>query len=98
MISCPFLIDNSMNKEYFNFLNKYLATFDGSADDADAIGDAKEEAVAAIIEFVKSSDLYQVILYLRVHISVAKSRICLGVTTQFAPCWMDIIKMNKGLR
>uniref|UniRef100_A0A0E0GWZ9 Eukaryotic translation initiation factor 3 subunit M n=1 Tax=Oryza nivara TaxID=4536 RepID=A0A0E0GWZ9_ORYNI len=48
-----------MNKEYFNFLNKYLATFDGSADDADAIGDAKEEAVAAIIEFVKSSDLYQ---------------------------------------
>uniref|UniRef100_A0A0E0KM11 Eukaryotic translation initiation factor 3 subunit M n=1 Tax=Oryza punctata TaxID=4537 RepID=A0A0E0KM11_ORYPU len=48
-----------MNKDYFNFLNKYLATFDGSGDDADAIGDAKEEAVAAIVEFVKSSDLYQ---------------------------------------
>lgn len=48
-----------MTKEYFKFLNKYLATFDGSADDADAIGAAKEEAAAAIIEFVKSSDLYQ---------------------------------------
>jgi len=30
-----------MSKEYFNFLNKYLATFDGSGDDADVIGDAK---------------------------------------------------------
>ncbi|XBI97983.1 hypothetical protein VPH35_018266 [Triticum aestivum] len=48
-----------MTKEYFKFLNKYLATFDGSADEADAIGAAKEEAAAAIIEFVKSSDLYQ---------------------------------------
>ncbi|KAF7013238.1 unnamed protein product [Triticum aestivum] len=48
-----------MTKEYFKFLNKYLPTFDGSADDADAIGAAKEEAAAAIIEFVKSSDLYQ---------------------------------------
>ncbi|XP_015692082.2 eukaryotic translation initiation factor 3 subunit M-like [Oryza brachyantha] len=48
-----------MNKEYLNFLNKYLSTFDGSDNDADAIADAKEEAVAAIIEFVKSSDLYQ---------------------------------------
>uniref|UniRef100_A0ACD5WRR4 Uncharacterized protein n=1 Tax=Avena sativa TaxID=4498 RepID=A0ACD5WRR4_AVESA len=48
-----------MSKEYFNFLNKYLATFDGSADDADVIGEAKEEAAAAIIEFVKSADLYQ---------------------------------------
>ncbi|KQJ81695.1 eukaryotic translation initiation factor 3 subunit M [Brachypodium distachyon] len=48
-----------MSKEYFNSLNKYLATFDGSGDDADKIGDAKEEAAAAIIEFVKSSDLYE---------------------------------------
>ncbi|KAM3354909.1 hypothetical protein ACQJBY_025582 [Aegilops geniculata] len=48
-----------MTKDYFKFLNKYLATFDGSADDADAIGAAKEEAAAAIVEFVKSSDLYQ---------------------------------------
>jgi translation initiation factor 3 subunit M len=50
-----------MSKEYFNFLNKYLATFDGSADDVDVIGEAKEEAAAAIIEFVKSADLYQVL-------------------------------------
>ncbi|KAL6653223.1 hypothetical protein ACP70R_012148 [Stipagrostis hirtigluma subsp. patula] len=48
-----------MSKEYFNFLNKYLATFKGSEEDAGAIGDAKEEAVAAIIEFVKSAGLYQ---------------------------------------
>uniref|UniRef100_A0ACD5YAU9 Uncharacterized protein n=1 Tax=Avena sativa TaxID=4498 RepID=A0ACD5YAU9_AVESA len=48
-----------MSKEYFNFLNKYLAAFDGSGDDVDVIGEAKEEAAAAIIEFVKSSDLYQ---------------------------------------
>ncbi|KAI5006527.1 hypothetical protein ZWY2020_033770 [Hordeum vulgare] len=50
----------SMVKEYFKFLNKYLATFDGSTDEADAIGAAKEEAAAAIIEFVKSADLYRV--------------------------------------
>jgi translation initiation factor 3 subunit M len=55
----PFMID-SMNKEYLNFLNKYLATFKGSEDDANAIGSTKEEAVAAIIEFVKSSNLFQV--------------------------------------
>ncbi|VAH85609.1 unnamed protein product [Triticum turgidum subsp. durum] len=48
-----------MTKDYFKFLNKYLATFDGSADDAGAIGAAKEEAAAAIVEFLKSSDLYQ---------------------------------------
>ncbi|RCV32469.1 hypothetical protein SETIT_7G005400v2 [Setaria italica] len=48
-----------MAKEYFNFLNKYLATFKGSDDDSATIGDAKEEAVAAIIEFVKSSNLFQ---------------------------------------
>jgi translation initiation factor 3 subunit M len=51
---------DSMNKEYLNFLNKYLATFKGSEDDANAIGSTKEEAVAAIIEFVKSSNLFQV--------------------------------------
>ena len=55
------MVDN-MTKEYFKFLNKYLATFDGAADDADAISAAKEEAAAAIVEFVKSSDLYQVLL------------------------------------
>jgi len=52
-----------MTKEYFNFLNKYLATFKGSADDSATIGVAKEEAVAAIIEFVKSSTLFQVLDY-----------------------------------
>ena len=51
-----------MTKEYFNFLNKYLATFKGSDDDSATIGDAKEEAVAAIIEFVKSSNLFQVLV------------------------------------
>jgi len=51
-----------MTKEYFNFLNKYLATFKGSDDDSATIGDAKEEAVAAIIEFVKSPDLFQVLV------------------------------------
>ncbi|OEL34065.1 Eukaryotic translation initiation factor 3 subunit M [Dichanthelium oligosanthes] len=48
-----------LTKEYSNFLNKYLATFKGSDDDSATIGDAKEEAVAAIIEFVKSSTLFQ---------------------------------------
>ena len=56
------VVIDSMSKEHFNFLNKYLATFDGSADDADVIGEAKEEAAAAITEFVKSADLYQVLL------------------------------------
>lgn len=59
---------DSMSKEYFNFLKKYLATFKGAGDDADAIGDAKEEASTAIIEFVKSSDLYQVLLYSSLHL------------------------------
>jgi len=51
-----------MTKDYFKFLNKYLATFKGSDDDSATIGDAKEEAVAAIIEFVKSPDLFQVLV------------------------------------
>jgi translation initiation factor 3 subunit M len=53
---------DSMGKEYLDFLNKYLATFKGSEDDVDSIGSAKEEAVAAIIEFVKSSNLFQVLI------------------------------------
>jgi hypothetical protein len=57
------LMIDSMAKEYFNFLNKYLATFKGSDDESATIGDAKEEAVAAIIEFVKSSNLFQVLAY-----------------------------------
>jgi hypothetical protein len=57
------LFVDSMIKEYFNFLNKYLATFKGSDDDSATIGDAMEEAVAAIVEFVKSSTLFQVLHY-----------------------------------
>lgn len=57
------LMIDSMSKEYFNFLNKYLATFKGSDDESATIGDAKEQAVAAIIEFVKSSNLFQVLVY-----------------------------------
>ncbi|KAJ1292310.1 hypothetical protein BS78_02G382700 [Paspalum vaginatum] len=48
-----------MAKGYFNFLDKYLATFKGSDDESAAIADAKEEAVAAIVEFVKSANLFQ---------------------------------------
>ncbi|CAL5091449.1 unnamed protein product [Urochloa decumbens] len=48
-----------MTKEYFNFLNKYLAIFKGSDDDSATIGDAKEEAVVEIVELVKSSTLFQ---------------------------------------
>jgi translation initiation factor 3 subunit M len=61
-MQCNLVVIDSMSKEYFNFLNKYLATFDGSSDDAEVIGEAKEEAAAAIIEFVKSADLFQVLL------------------------------------
>ncbi|KAI5015286.1 hypothetical protein ZWY2020_056676 [Hordeum vulgare] len=50
----------NMAKEHFKFLNKYLTTFNGSTHEADAIGAAKEEAAVAIIEYVKSADLYQV--------------------------------------
>lgn len=60
--SFSFMID-SMAKEYFDFLNKYLATFKGLDDASATIGDPKEEAVAAIIEFVKSSNLFQVLVY-----------------------------------
>jgi hypothetical protein len=66
-IQCSFVI-GSMSKEYFNFLNKYLATFDGSGEDADVIGEAKEEAAAAIVEFVKSADLYQVLPFFWLHL------------------------------
>lgn len=48
----------SSAKESFCFLTKYLATF--SSDDAYTISDAKEEAVRAIIEFVKAPDIFQV--------------------------------------
>ena len=45
-------------KDSFSFLVKYLATF--GEEDASTLSDAKEEAVRAIIEFVKSPDMFQV--------------------------------------
>ncbi|XP_051115379.1 uncharacterized protein LOC127240638 [Andrographis paniculata] len=47
----------SSAKESFNFLVKYLETFNG--EDASVVAEAKEEAVHAIIEFVKAADMFQ---------------------------------------
>ncbi|KAF6139521.1 hypothetical protein GIB67_015478 [Kingdonia uniflora] len=44
-------------KDSFYFLTKYLATFSG--EDAYVMGEAKEEAVRAIVEFVKAPDMFQ---------------------------------------
>jgi len=44
-------------KDSYSFLLKYLATFDG--EDAYTTSEAKEEAVRAIIEFVKAPDMFQ---------------------------------------
>ncbi|CAF2103785.1 unnamed protein product [Brassica rapa] len=49
--------NKSLVKESLNFLTKYLATF--SNDDAQVLGEAKEEAVRAVIEFVKASSIFQ---------------------------------------
>ncbi|KAG0449458.1 hypothetical protein HPP92_027353, partial [Vanilla planifolia] len=46
-----------MSREYFAFLSKYLATF--SAEELHIPNDSKEEAVRAIIEFVKFPDMFQ---------------------------------------
>ncbi|KAJ3679790.1 hypothetical protein LUZ60_016068 [Juncus effusus] len=54
------LKDNkSMGKESFRYLSKYLATFSGAAEDADAMSGAKEDAVRAILDFIKSPDIFQ---------------------------------------
>lgn len=53
MFSC-----SSSAKDCFKFLTKYLATFSG--EDANVMSDAKEEAVRAIIDFVKAPDVFQV--------------------------------------
>ncbi|CAM6014166.1 unnamed protein product [Sphagnum balticum] len=45
------------SKESYSFLVKYLATFAG--EDAVTLSEAKEEAVRAVIEFVKSPDMFQ---------------------------------------
>ncbi|KAI8030334.1 Eukaryotic translation initiation factor 3 subunit M [Camellia lanceoleosa] len=47
----------SLARDSFKFLTKYLATFSG--EDAYNIGEAKEEAVRTIIEFVKAPDMFQ---------------------------------------
>ncbi|KAF2546379.1 hypothetical protein F2Q70_00024123 [Brassica cretica] len=49
--------NKSLVKESLNFLTKYLATF--SNEDAQVLGEAKEEAVRAVIEFVKASSIFQ---------------------------------------
>lgn len=52
------LKDNkSTSKESFAYLSKYLTTF--STEEALAMNEEKEEAVRAIIEFVKSPDMFQ---------------------------------------
>ncbi|KAF3323902.1 eukaryotic translation initiation factor 3 subunit M-like protein [Carex littledalei] len=54
------LKDNkSMGKESFTFLSKYLATFSGMDEDAVAINEVKEDAVRAIVEFIKTPDLFR---------------------------------------
>ncbi|XP_010937703.1 uncharacterized protein [Elaeis guineensis] len=53
------LKDKSMVKDSFAFLTKYLATFSGTGDESYAMNEAKEEAVRAVIEFVKSPDIVQ---------------------------------------
>ncbi|KAK9757835.1 hypothetical protein RND81_01G189300 [Saponaria officinalis] len=47
----------SCGKDSFNFVTKYLATF--SQDDGNVMGEVKDEAVNAIIEFVKAPDMFQ---------------------------------------
>ncbi|KAI9153147.1 hypothetical protein LWI28_006718 [Acer negundo] len=49
--------NKSSSKDSFKFLTKYLATFSG--EDASTVGEAKEEAVRTIIEFVKAPDMFQ---------------------------------------
>lgn len=56
MISFPY--NSSLAKDSFKFLTKYLATFSG--EDAYTMSEAKEEAVRAIVEFVKAPDTFQV--------------------------------------
>lgn len=64
LVLCNFFF-NSLGKDYFKFLTKYLATFSG--EDAYTLSEAKEEAVCTIMEFVRAPDMFQVI-DLRVHI------------------------------
>jgi translation initiation factor 3 subunit M len=47
-----------MSKDSFKFLTNYLATFSG--EEAHVLSEAKEEAVRAIVDFVKAPDVFQV--------------------------------------
>ncbi|KAK1291575.1 hypothetical protein QJS10_CPB17g00729 [Acorus calamus] len=49
--------NKSLAKDSFCFLTKYLATFAG--EDTYTMSEAKEEAVRAIVEFVKAPDMFQ---------------------------------------
>ncbi|KAL9827336.1 putative proteasome component (PCI) domain, eukaryotic translation initiation factor 3 subunit M [Arabidopsis thaliana] len=49
--------NKSLVNESLKFLTKYLATF--SNEDAQVLDEAKEEAVRAVIEFVKASSIFQ---------------------------------------
>ncbi|CAE5965831.1 unnamed protein product [Arabidopsis arenosa] len=49
--------NKSLVNESLKFLTKYLATF--SNEDAQVLDEAKEEAVRAVIEFVKASTIFQ---------------------------------------
>ncbi|KAG8366964.1 hypothetical protein BUALT_Bualt16G0023000 [Buddleja alternifolia] len=58
LIVANILKDNkSSAKDSFNFLVKYLETFSG--EDSLTVNEAKEEAVRAVIEFVKAPDTFQ---------------------------------------
>lgn len=54
------LIACSLAKDSFAFLTRYLATFSDSGEDASSMNEAKEEAVQAVIDFVRSPDIVQV--------------------------------------
>ncbi|KAL3525839.1 hypothetical protein ACH5RR_014211 [Cinchona calisaya] len=49
--------NKSYVKDSFKFLTRYLATFSG--EDAHDMNEAKEEAVQAIVDFVKAPDMFQ---------------------------------------
>ncbi|XP_061366513.1 uncharacterized protein LOC133309728 [Gastrolobium bilobum] len=49
--------NKSMSKDSFKFLNNYLVTFNG--EDAHVLSETKEEAVRAIVEFVRAPDIFQ---------------------------------------
>ena len=62
-------------KDSYTFLVRYLATFAGA--DASMLHEAKEEAVRAIIEFVKSPDMFQV----KVHPDMPFHRVLVFIVT-----------------